>query len=156
MRIKIRLSKEDTARLDCPDQLTVDTDTVSMVEAITLQKGVELEPGVIIAYDTPVVWRVALGGRDLHGPDGALVMAAAEDGKAPEPRKVMDFQAELVMVWLALRQTTGRKVDLATLEYDSAALDWEVEPDDPADPGTVGKDPSIPETTSLSSGTGQP
>lgn len=148
MRIKIRLSKEDTARLDCPAELVCDTDRVSMVEAITLQKGVELEPGVVLSYDSPLVWRVALGGRDLHGPDGKLVLDEARDGKAPEPRKTMDMQATLVMVWLALRQTTGRKVELAGLEFDADAMDWEVETADPADPATAGKEPSTPETTS--------
>lgn len=156
MRIKIRLSKEDTARLNCPAELTVDTDRVSMVESITLQKGVELEPGVVLSYDSPAVWRVALAGRDLHGPDGKLVLAEAEDGKAPEPRRTMDMQAALVMVWLALRQTTGRKVELAGLEFDADAMDWEVETEDPADPGTSGKETSTPETTSPSPGTDQP
>lgn len=148
MRIKIRLSADDTKRLDCPEELVCDTGRVSMVEAITLQKGVELEPGVVLSYDSPLVWRVALGGRELHGPDGALVMAEAEDGNDPQPRKTMDMQAALVMVWLALRQTTKRKVELAGLEFDADALDWEVETADPADPGTPGKEPSTPETTS--------
>lgn len=148
MRIKIRLSEDDRKRLDCPEELTADTDRVSMVEAITLQKGVELAPGVVVAYDTPGVWRMALAGRELHLPDGTVVMKEPQDGEEPEPRRVGDFAAELVLVWLALRQTTGRKVELAGLEYEVGSVDWEVETEDPADPGTPGKEPSTPETTS--------
>jgi hypothetical protein len=60
--------------------------------------------------------------------------------------RVADWQAELVLVWLALRRA-GVKVDLSNLDYEIGSMDWR-QSSDPTDVGEPGKDPSTPETTS--------
>jgi len=147
MLVKIRLGDKDRERFDCAEWLPVDPLSVSIREAILLQKGVEVDGGVI-AFDSPAAWRLALNGHPLIGEDGEPVtVEAVVDGETTKRIvKVANYDAEMVLVWLALKRA-GTKVALGDVDYDSDDLDWSVQVES-EDAGELGKDPSTPETTS--------
>lgn len=121
MKILIDLNEADRERLGAPERMEFDPSTVTMREAIILQKGVQIGTDAS-SYDSVIHWLDGL--RDA----------------AKNPF------AYLVLVWLALRRV-GIEKDLAELDASLSKMRIEFIPE-AIDPQEPGKDESSPETTS--------
>jgi hypothetical protein len=117
---RLKLADADRERLGGPEFLTNPLDSVTVREAIELQK---------LGYTTPTMLARALVPRKSVGDDGAEV----DEGP--------DYLAWTAFVWLALRRG-GVQCDPATLDFDIVSL--AIVPDEePVEPKVVpGKAPA--------------
>lgn len=156
MKLRIQLSDVDRKRFDAPDWLDLDLDHVTFREAVELQRGIRIGRE-LVAFDSPSEWRRAFVGREVIGDDGEPVrMPVVDDEGEPvldeddKPqtvvKRVSDYGAVLVAVWLALPRA-GIEVSLSDLaDADPDRIRWTVDLDDQG--GESGKDASAPVTTS--------
>lgn len=158
MKFKLHLSDVDTKRFDLDEPPVLDLDTVSFREVVAMQIGFDIE-GASVAFDSAQHWRAAFFGRpvldeagepvmrDLVDDDGAPVL---DDAGQPVrlPRRLTDWGAALVGVWLALRRAgkTVALADVADCDPERARFEL-VDSDDDLD-REPGKPESDPATTS--------
>jgi hypothetical protein len=158
MKLRLRLSDVDVKRFDVDEPPVLDLDTVSFREVVAMQRGLDVE-GETVAFDSAQHWRVALFGRPVLGEDGNPVMVDLldddgkpvldDDGKPVRlPRRLTDWGAVLVGVWLALRRA-GKTMPLADVaDCDAERARFELVDDDADLDREPGKDESVHETTS--------
>lgn len=157
MKIQLRLSDVDRKRFDAPESLELDPATVSFREVIAMQKGFDVE-GELIAFDSANEWRAAWYGRPVLGEDGEPVMVPVvddedepvldDDGKPKlAERRVGDWGAVLVAVWLALRRAGITRPLAEVADCDPERIGVSVVPDDTDESGP-GKGDSGPATIS--------
>lgn len=149
--LQLRLSPADRDRYNLTQEwLDLDVLAVTAREAMLMQVGADLGDGMIVQFDSPSQWRIALNGDPVLGSDGQPVTedVTADDGTVTStPKRRPNFGAEIATVWLALRRA-GVTVGLADVDFDRDAFEWRlISGDEPG--GEPGKDDgSTPPTTS--------
>jgi hypothetical protein len=159
VKLKLQLSDVDRKRFDVPDWLELDLATVSFREVIAMQKGFTVE-SELIAFDSAQEWRIAWLGRPVLDAAGQPVMEDLLDEETGEPvideetkepvrvaKRISDYGAALVAIWLALRRAGIAMPLTEVADCDPERLTWDGVPDDTDEP-EPGKDESGPETTS--------